>query len=93
MIMEVITHFWEDRRASEGLFQGHPKGLNEPVFEEDHERWLTKCIAEKFFTLRLFTYGKKYCQKVNQAGQASERHRLTKSFLFKNQRKVLLEKC
>ena len=36
--MEVITHFWEDSRASEGLFRGHPQGLNEPVFEEDRER-------------------------------------------------------
>ena len=93
MIMEVITHIWEDSRASEGLSQGHPQGFNEPVLEEDHERWLTKCIAQKFFTLRLFTYCKKYCQKVIHAGQASERHRLTKLFLFKNQRKVLLEKC
>ena len=24
MIMEVITHFWEDSRAREGVFQGHP---------------------------------------------------------------------
>ena len=72
MIMEVIAHFWEDSRASEGLFEGHPQGFNEPVFEEDHKRWLTKFIAEKFFTLRLFTYGKRYCQKVIQAGQASD---------------------
>ena len=85
MIMEVINHFWEDSRTSEGLFEGHPQGLNEPVFEEDHERWLTKCVADKFFTLRLFTYGKNYCQKVIQAGQASRRHELTKLVLFKNQ--------
>ena len=60
-------------------------GLNEPVFEEDHERWLTKCVADKFFTLRLFTYGTNYCHKVIQAGQASRRHELTKLVLFKNQ--------
>ena len=71
--MEVINHFWADSREIKGLLEGHPQGLNEPVFEEDHERWLTKCIADKFFTLRLFTYGKKNCQKVIQTGQGSER--------------------
>ena len=83
MIMEVINHFWADSRASKGLFEDHPQGLNEPIFEEDHEHWLTKCIADKFLTQRLFTYGKKYCQKVIQAGQGSERQTDQTSFILK----------
>eukprot|EP00794_Sanderia_malayensis_P014516 gene14516-16022_t len=52
---------------------------------EEHERWLTKCVADRYFTLRLYTYGKDYCQRVILKGKASRRHELTKLVHFKNQ--------
>ena len=59
--------------------------MNEVVFDEDHRMKLIKYTAEKYFTLRLFTYGKRYCHTVIQNGQQSDRFHLTKLILFRNQ--------
>ena len=40
--------------CEEGL-GSHPSGLNEIVFGENHERWLTKCDADKYLNIRPFT--------------------------------------
>ena len=85
MIMNVVEYFWGENSMSEELFDSHPPGLNEIVFEENHERWLTKCVADKYFKIRLFTFGKSYGDKVIEAGKGSQRHQLTKLILFKNQ--------
>ena len=59
--------------------------MNESLFEDDHRVKLIKYTADKYFTLRLFTYGKRYCEKVIQNGRASDRYLLSKIILFKNQ--------
>ena len=67
------------------IFEDHELGLNESVFEEDHRSALIKLVADKYFTLRIFTYAKRYQETVVTKGQPSDRHKLTKSILFKNQ--------
>ena len=85
MIMEVIHHFNPENRSTYQIFSTHPHDTNELAFEEDHKHRLVKFVAEKYFMLRLFTYGKQYCKAVIQAGKGSQRHQLTKLVLFKNQ--------
>eukprot|EP00794_Sanderia_malayensis_P013460 gene13460-14847_t len=84
MILSVVSHSWGERRQLP-LFENHPPGLNEILFEEEYERWLTKCVADRYFLLRLYTYGKDYCQWVILEGKASRRHKLMKLVHFKNQ--------
>eukprot|EP00794_Sanderia_malayensis_P008358 gene8358-9258_t len=45
MMLSVVSHSWGERRQLP-LFQNHLPGLNEILFEEEHERWLTKCVAD-----------------------------------------------
>jgi hypothetical protein len=59
--------------------------MNEIGFEDDHRVKLVKYVADKYFTLRLFTYGKRFCETVIQNGKPSDRFQLTKLILFKNQ--------
>ena len=67
------------------IFEDHELGVNERVFEEDHKSALIKLGADKYLTLRIFTYGKRYQESVVTKGQPSDGHKLTKSILFKNQ--------
>jgi hypothetical protein len=71
--------------ASHQVFNNHEQGLNENVFEEDHRSKLIKLTAERYFTLRLFTYGKRYNDAVVTNVRQSERHQLTKLILFRNE--------
>ena len=83
LVMNVSRHFMTDSRNN--IFQDHELGLNENFFEEDHISTLIKLIAERYFTLRLFTYGKRYNESVIKNGQPGDRHKLTKIILFKNE--------
>ena len=88
MILEVCHHFILDK-SGQSVFEDHEQGMNESLFEDDHRVKLIKYTADKYFTLRLFTYGKRYCKKVIQNGRASDRYLLSNIFLniflFKNQ--------
>jgi hypothetical protein len=66
------------------IFQDHDQGSQDNLLEENHWSSLIKLMAERYFTLRLFTYGKRYNDKVVN-GQPSVRHQLTKMIQFKNQ--------
>lgn len=83
MIIQVNKYFMLDTTAS--LFTDHEDGANESLVEDDHKTTLIKCTANKFFTLRLYTYGKKYEKKVIHQGKQSDRHRLNKLILFNNE--------
>ena len=83
MVIQVNKHFMLDTTAT--LFSDHEDGINESLVEDDHRATLIKCIANKYFTLRLFTYGKKYERKVIHKGKQSDRHRLNKLILFNNE--------
>ena len=85
MILNVVEYFLGENRANRQPFESYPPGLNEIVFEEDHEKWLTKCVANKYFTIRLLTFGKSYGERVIEDGKESQRNQLTKLILFKNQ--------
>ena len=54
MILEVCHHFLME--SSQPVFADHEQGTNESVVEDDHQMKLIKCTAEKYFTLRLFTF-------------------------------------
>ena len=82
LALDVCSHFIMDKRQN--IFEDHELGLNESVFEEDHRSALIKLVADKYFTLRIFTYAKRYQETVVTKGQPSDRHKLTKSILFKN---------
>ena len=83
MIIKVNNYFALDTQRH--LFEDHEEDTNERVFEDDHRTKLVKLTADRYFTIRLFTYGKHYNESVVAKGQTSERHRLTKLILFKNQ--------
>ena len=85
MIMAVCHHFVVNESCHFDIFGDHDTGMNEVVFDEDHRMKLIKYTAEKYFTLRFFTYGKRYSQTVIQNGQQSDRFHLTKLILFRNQ--------
>lgn len=76
MIVKVCHHLLLE--ASESVFEDH-KG------ENDHQLNLIKWTADKYFTLRLFTYGKHFSETVGQNGMPSSRHQLNKLILFNNQ--------
>ena len=57
LVMNVYRHFIMDSRNK--IFQDHEQGLNENLFD-DHKSTLIKLITERYITLRLFTYGKRY---------------------------------
>jgi hypothetical protein len=42
------------------IFQDHEQGCEGNLFEEKHRSLLIKLTAERYFTLRLFTYGKQH---------------------------------
>lgn len=67
------------------IFTDHEEGVNEIFVEDDHKLKLVKCIADKYFTLRLFNFGQKYLNEIVNKGEQSDRHRLNKLTLFNNQ--------
>ena len=83
MILEACHHLLLDGNKS--VFADHELGANEDMVEDDHQVKLIKWTADKYYTLRLFTYGKHYTQSVIQNGMPSDRHHLNKLTLFKNQ--------
>ena len=83
MILEVCNHFLLGGNNS--VFEDHEMGLNADVEENDHQIKLIKWTSDKYFTLRLFTYGKHFSETVVQNGMPSARHQLNKLILFRNQ--------
>lgn len=83
MILEVCHHFLLE--ANKSVFTDHELGSNADLVENDHQLKLIKWTADKYFTLRLFTYGKHFSETVVQNGMPSARHQLNKLILFKNQ--------
>ena len=83
MIIKVCHHFSLDTTID--LFSEHEKGMNEVVVEDEHTTKLIKCIADKYFMLRLYNMGKKYTREVINGGKQSDRHRFNKLTLFNNQ--------
>ena len=63
------------------IFEDHEMGLNNNLFK-DHQSTLIKLIAERYFTLQLFTYGKRYNENVVKNGQPGDQHKLTKLIFF-----------
>ena len=83
MIVEVSNHFFLDKASGSTIFSDHDPEMNN--VNDDHRVKLIKHTADRYFTLRLFTYGKRHCETVLQEGKPSDRHHLTKLILFKNQ--------
>jgi len=83
MIVKVCHHFVLDSTIQ--LFPDHGHSDTEILVEEDHITKLIKFIADKYFTIRLFNFGKKYIQEIENDGKPSDRHRLNKLVLFNNQ--------
>ena len=83
MIVNVCQHFTLESTLP--LFADHEDGDNEAIVEDDHNTQLTKRVADKYFTLRLFDYGKKYTREIVNNGKQSDRHRLNKLTLFNNE--------
>ena len=83
MIITVCHYFSLDTTID--LFLEHEKGMNEVVVEDEHATKLIKCVADKYFTLRLYNMGKKYSREVINGGKQSDRHRFNKLTLFNNQ--------
>lgn len=83
MIIQTCQYFSLD--STKELFPDHEEGLNEMLLEDDHRTKLTKCVADKYLTMRLFTYGKKYTKEIANHGNNSIRHKFNKLILFNNQ--------
>ena len=94
MIVNVCQHFTLD--SSTGLFTDHGDDDNE-FLADDHRTNLMKrvatdyyctiviCgVADKYFTLRLYNFGKKYVKEIINEGKQSDRHLFNKITLFKN---------
>ena len=46
MNLELMNYFWGETRPSQALFESHSQGINEVIFKEDHDRWLTKFVEK-----------------------------------------------
>ena len=53
--------------------------------ECDHLSSLLKLVTQKYLTLRLKTYGKRFTEMIAHKNDPSIRHHLTKTILFRNQ--------
>ena len=62
MIVKVCHHFVLDSTIE--LFPNHGHSDTEVLVEEDHITKLIKFIADKYFTLRLFNFGKNAYKKL-----------------------------
>ncbi len=81
--IKVCQHFTLESTLP--LFTDHEDGDNEAVVEDDHSTQLTKRVADKYFTLRLFNDGKKYTREIVNKVKQSDRHRFIKLTLFNNE--------
>ena len=77
----MCQHFTLD--SSFELFKDHEDDDNE-FLAEDHKTNLIKRVANKYFTLRLFNFGKKYVKEIVKEGKQSDLHLFNKITLFKN---------
>ena len=59
------------------MFTNYEVDDNDAVVEDDGNTQLTTIIAEKYFTLRLFNYGKKYTREIVNYDKQSDRHKLS----------------
>ena len=85
MIVNVFHHIALETTIR--LFADHEDGENEMLVEDDHRNKLVKFVADKYFTLRLFNFGKiKYTKEITSEGKQSDRHRLNKLILFRNRK-------
>ena len=84
MIVEVSNHFFLNKASGSTIFSAHDPEMND--VNDDHRVKLIKHTADRYFTLRLFTYGKRHCETVLREGKPSDRHQLTKIILFKTLR-------
>ena len=75
LVMLVCYHFTMD---------SNHKIFNDHIADEDHRSMLIKATAERYFTLRLFTYSKRYNDNVTAGGKQGIRQQLTKLILFNN---------
>ena len=64
------------------MFTNYEVDDNDAVVEERWQHTLTTIIAEKYFTLRLFNFGKKYTREIVNKHKQSDRHKLNKLTLF-----------
>ena len=79
MIVKVCHHFVFK------TFPDHGHSDTEILVEEDHITKRIKFIADKYFTLRLFNFRKKYIKKIENDVKPSDRHRINKLILFNYQ--------
>ena len=56
----------------------------DPGFEDDHLTQLVKKIANKYLSIRLHTYAKRYTRETVNKNNPSARHQMNKLVLFKN---------
>ena len=81
MIVSVFQHFTLDSTSK--LFTDHEDDDTE-ILVDDHRTNLMKRVADKYFTLRLFNFGKKYVNEIVNNGKQSDRHLFNKITLFNN---------
>ena len=58
------------------MFTNYEVDDNDAAVEDDGNTQLTTIITEKYFTLRLFSYGKKYTREIVNKDKQSDRHKL-----------------
>ena len=83
MILEVCNHFLLS--VNNSLFEDHEMGLNANMEENEHQIKLIKWTSDKYFTMRLLTYGKHFSETVVHSVMPSARHHLNKLILFRKQ--------
>ena len=83
MILKVCNHFLLS--VNNSVFEDDEMGLNANMEENEHQIKLIKWTSDKYFTMRLFTYGKHFSETVVHSGMPSARHQLNKLILFRNQ--------
>ena len=81
MIVNVVQHFMID--STSALFTDHENDDDE-ILVDDHRTTLLKRVADKYFTLRLFNFGKKYVKEIVNEEKQSDRLMLNKITLFNN---------
>jgi hypothetical protein len=81
--MNVSHHFTLDTTVD--VFTDHEDGDNELLIDDDHRTKRIKCTANRYFMLRLFTFGKKYIEQIVNKSKQSDRYGLNKLILFNNQ--------
>ena len=71
MIVEVINHFFVDKSSRSTVFSDDDPEANDVTDEQRIK--LIKHTSDRYFTLRLFTYGKRHCSlSYKQKNQATD---------------------